>query len=67
MIPEHLRPYLRLNQNGAHLTMSKNSWTTNRIGQEWGNIAYWSLMVKGVGVDIAGALEHVDVSLRPQV
>ena len=32
---EHLRPYLRLNQKGARLTMSLNGWTTNTIGSWW--------------------------------
>jgi hypothetical protein len=33
--PEHLRPYLLLNQEGARLTMSENGWTTNTIGLWW--------------------------------
>ena len=33
--PEHLRPYLLLNQKGARLTMSPNGWTTNTIGLWW--------------------------------
>jgi hypothetical protein len=33
--PEHLRPYLLLNQKGTHLTMSENGWTTNTIGLWW--------------------------------
>ena len=33
--PEHLRPYLLLNQHGARLTMSKNGWTTDTIGIWW--------------------------------
>lgn len=35
MLPEHLRPYLLLNQKGARLTMSENGWTTNTIGLWW--------------------------------
>jgi hypothetical protein len=33
--PEHLRPYLLLNQKGTRLTMSSNGWTTNAIGLWW--------------------------------
>jgi hypothetical protein len=35
MFPEHLRPFLLLNQKGARLTMSENGWTTNTIGLWW--------------------------------